>query len=118
MIYHFVKNIGIDVQADSLEQATDFVNDIDNYDDMILNDTWTFIKHDNDFADDIGGFDIHAGHSEYAGYTDDCEDDADDGDDPEERLYDYLADGTDCEDDDAVDALASAFLKALLATVG
>ena len=103
MVYHFVKHIGFDIKADSLEQAKEIVEAIDEatdiedvaYDTMIdaIDDVLDVGVLREDVYDDC---DAHAGDSEYVGYTDD------EDDDPEERLYDYLtgADDEDEEDDD------------------
>lgn len=118
MIYHFVKNVGIDVEADSLEQATEFVNDIDNYEDLILET----ITDCNDFTDDVDSVDVHSGYAEYAGYT---EDSADEDFESEEDFYKYLTDDCDgdcdhCEygssnkEEDVVSFLAELILKSLL----
>ena len=92
MVYHFVKHIGIDVEADSLEQATEFACDLDSYDEHIEDVVLSALEN-SDFADDIYDCDAHTGYTDYVGYTEDA-----DEDDPEERLYDYLT--TDDEDDD------------------
>lgn len=118
MIYHFVKNVGIDVEADSLEQATEFVNDIDNYEDLILET----ITDCNDFTDDVDDVDVHSGYAEYVGYTEDSDDEDFDA---EEDFYSYLTD--DCNGDcdhcehsfsskekDVVSFLAEFILKSLL----
>lgn len=89
MIYHFVKHIGIDVEAESLEKARDFVCDIDNVDDeleVLIADSY----EDSDSMVDIYDFDVHISNAEYAGYT------KNEKNAPEKRLYDYLTD----EDDD------------------
>ena len=88
MVYHFVKHIGIDVEADSLETATEVVDDLVNHDDFIEDEIADCIGY-GDFANDIDDFDVHIGHAEYVGYTEDEESD------PEERLYDYLTDEDD-----------------------
>lgn len=92
MVYHFVKHIGIDVEADSLEQAMDFVNDIDNCDDIIEDAVYHCTEDDvNDFASDVASVSTHCGYTEYAGYTDDVEED-DDSWKAEKNFYDYLTD--------------------------
>ena len=90
MVYHFVKHIGIDIEADSLEMATEIVDDLDNYDKYIEDKIADCIEY-GDFADEAEDYDVHIGHAEYVGYTED------ETSDPEERLYDYLT-----EDDDNV----------------
>ena len=89
MVYHFTKHIGIDVEADSLEQAMEFASDLDNYDDDI-EDVVADILEDSDFVDDIDSFDVHNGWTEYAGYTDDGEDE-----DSEKDFLDYLTEDED-----------------------
>ena len=85
MVYHFVKHIGIDVEADSLETATDLANDLDNYYDECIEDVIDEVLSESDFAEDVDDYDVHVGYTEYAGYTED-----ENTDDPEKRLYDYL----------------------------
>lgn len=102
MVYHFVKHIGFDIKADSLEQAKEIAEAIDDYDDEgnsikdVAMDTMFDAIDDaldvgilrEDFYDNC---DAHVGNTEYVGYTED-----EDTDDPEERLYDHL---TEDEDD-------------------
>ena len=90
MVYHFVKHIGIDVEADSLETATEIVDDLDNYDEYIRDDIEESIEY-GDFADEAEDSDVHIGYAEYVGYTED------EKSDPEKRLLDHLT-----EDDDNV----------------
>ena len=85
MVYHFTKNIGIDVEADSLEQAMEFASDLDNYD-YEIEDVIADLFEDGDFIDDIDSYEIHTGWTDYAGYTDDA-----DEDDPEKKFYEHLA---------------------------
>lgn len=106
MVYHFVKHIGFDIKADSLEQAKEIAKAIDEGDDVSIEDTACDVMLDaiddvldgseNCMYDDV--YDnsvVHAGKTEYVGYTEDTND-------SEERLYDYLtdADDEDEEDDD------------------
>ena len=92
MVYHFTKNIGIDVEADSLEQAMKFASDLDNYD-YEIEDVSADLFEDGDFIDDIDSYEIHTGWTDYAGYTDD----ADEDEDSEKDFLSYLN-----EDDDNV----------------
>ena len=94
MVYHFVKHIGFDIKADSLEQAKEIVEAIDDDTDSIEDAAYNSMENAIDYALDVGvlredvydNCGVHAGDSEYVGYTED------DADDPEERLYDYLTD--------------------------
>lgn len=104
MVYHFVKHIGFDIKADSLEQAKKIAKAIDECDvsiedtacDVMLDAIDDVVDVDNDNYDDIFDDSVtHAGETEYVGYTEDT-------DDPEERLYDYLTD--DSADDDYDDS--------------
>lgn len=93
MIYHFVKHIGFDIKADSLEQAQEIMNRVDEYNDIsdsasdaiwdALKDTYNIDTLSDEFDELYKNCDAHEGDSEYVGYTEDT-------DDPEERLYDYL----------------------------
>ena len=91
MIYHFVKHVGIDVEAESLEKAMEFAYDIDNYDDEI-EDMFADCLEDSDFIDDIDSYDVHTGYTEYAGYTADENSDDEDSYGAEEDFYEYLTD--------------------------
>ena len=104
MVYHFVKHIGFDIKADSLEQAKEIAEAIDEYEDDysgIKDVAYDTMIDAIDDALDVGvlredfydNCDAHVGKTEYAGYTDD-------EDDPEERLYDYLTEDKDEDDDD------------------
>lgn len=107
MVYHFVKHIGFDIKANSLEQAKEIAEAIDKGNDISIEDTACDVMIDaiddvldsseNCMYDDIYDNSVaHAGKTEYVGYTEDTND-------SEERLYDYLtgdADDEDEEDDD------------------
>ena len=87
MVYHFVKHIGIDVEADSLETAKKIVADLDNYDEYVeeyIKDNMDECIEYGDFADEAEDYDVHIGNAEYVGYTED------EKNNPEKRLYDYL----------------------------
>ena len=100
MVYHFVKHIGFDIKADSLEQAKEIAEFIDDDTSNIEDAAYDSMVNAIDDALDVGvlredfydNCDVHAGDSEYVGYTEDA-------DDPEERLYDYLTDDDDDYDD-------------------
>lgn len=94
MVYHFVKQVEIDVEADSLGRAIDFVNDIDDCEEIISDP----IMDVNDFTDDIKGLKIHSTHTEYVGCTD-CSTVKDETT-AEELLRDYLNDEDDDEDNE------------------
>lgn len=94
MVYHFVKQIEIDVEADSLGRAIDFVNDIDNCEEIISDP----IMDVNDFTDGIKDLKIHSTHTEYVGCTD-CSTVKDETT-AEELLRDYLNSEDDDEEDD------------------
>lgn len=111
MVYHFVKHIGFDIKADSLEQAKEIAEAIDEcdgeyngiedvaYDTMIdaIDDALDVGVLRDDVYDDCN---VHAGKTEYVGYTEDKN-----TDDPEERLYDYLTGDADddCDEDEDYD---------------
>lgn len=94
MVYHFVKQVEIDVEADSLGRAIDFVNDIDDCEEIISDP----IMDVNDFADDIEDLKIHSVHTEYVGCTNrsTVKDEAT----AEKLLRDYLNGDDDDEDED------------------
>jgi len=99
MTYHFVKHIGFDIEADSLEQAKEIANAIDDvtdiediaYDTMInaIDDVLDVGVLRDEFFDNC---DAHAGNIEFVGVTETKGEN-----DAEERFYDYLTD-----DDDVV----------------
>lgn len=123
MVYHFVKHIGIDVEADSLEQAMEFACDIDNFDDDI-EDTIADYYEDSDFVDSIDSYSVHNGYTDYAGYTDD---DDNEGFDAEENFFNHLVgdetadadDEDDCSADIEIDASnpVDAFVLAILSAL-
>ena len=104
MVYHFVKHIGFDIEADSLEQARVVMAEIDDcngiedtaYDAIFdaIRNTYDLDTTSEEFDAFYDNCDAHAGNSEYVGYTDD------EGNDPEERLYDYLTDADEDDDED------------------
>ena len=109
MVYHFVKHIGFDIKADSLEQAKEIAGAIDDYDDEgnSIKDVamYTMLDAIND-ALDVGvlredfydNCDAHVGNTEYVGYTDDADDD--DDFDAEKDFFNYLIDADDEDDED------------------
>ena len=102
MVYHFVKHVGFDIKADSLEQAKEIAEAIDDtnniedvaYDTMFdaIDDVLDVGVLRDEFYDTCNA---HAGETEYVGCTDD-------EDDPEERLFDYLTDDDEDDDDEDV----------------
>ena len=101
MVYHFVKHVGFDIKADSLEQAKEIaeaIDDTNNIEDVAYDTMFDAI----DDVLDVGVLrdefydtcDAHAGETEYVGCTDD-------EDDPEKRLFDYLTDADEDNDEDA-----------------
>ena len=89
MVYHFVKHIGFDIEAESLEKAMEFACDIDNYDDE-LEDFVADHFEDSDFIDDVDSYCVHTGYTDYAGYTADEDTEDEDSYDAEEDFLDYL----------------------------
>ena len=81
MVYHFVKNIEIDVKADSLEEAKALVSEIDENDSNLEKDVCYYAGNSFEGVDyaDIGVLE-----AEYDGCTED------EDSDPEEDLYSYL----------------------------
>ena len=97
MVYHFVKQIEIDVEADSLGRAIDFVNNIDDCEEIISDP----IMDVNDFADDIEDLKIHFAHTEYVGCTNRST--VRDETTAEKLLRDYLNSDDDEDDEDDED---------------
>ena len=94
MVYHFVKHIGIDVEADSLETATEVVDDLTKHDEFIEkfieNEIFDCIGYsDSVSTNDVDDYEVHISNAEYVGYT------KDEKSNPEKRLYDYLTDEDD-----------------------
>lgn len=104
MVYHFVKHIGFDIKADSLEQAQEIMKEADTYSGNIEDKAFDAIWDALDNVLDVGVLrddvyddcDVHSGDSEYVGCTDD-------EDDPEKRLFDYLTDADEDDEDDDED---------------
>lgn len=115
MVYHFTKNIGIDVEADSLEQAMEFASDLDNYDDEV-EDTVAEILEDSDFVDGIDGFDVHSGYTEYSGYTDTSAEECD-CNKSEEDFYNHLIDKSADGQEIDIEKLVSAVVGNVIATL-
>ena len=123
MVYHFVKQIEIDVEADSLGRAIDFINDID---DTCEEQIAELIEDINDFTDDVDGLDVHSVHTEYVGCTNRST--VRDETTAEELLRDYLNSKDDDEDDEdgedpdsagviSPEALAGLILAGFLASI-
>lgn len=134
MIYHFVKNVGFDIKANSLEQAKEIANVIDKanqfghnriedsaYD--VMFDAIDYVStSDDEYSRLSNESNAHAGCSEYVGYTEDSDDEDFES---EEDFYKYLTDDCDgdcdhCEygssnkEEDVVSFLAEIILKSLL----
>lgn len=94
MTYHFVKHVGIDVEARNLCEAVKFLRDAERYDGFVeLRATDLYEKVADNHC--VGDYDIHSGNAEYVGYTEDTT--------PEKRLYDYLTEDENEEDTPDVD---------------
>lgn len=84
MIYHFVKNIEIDVKANSLEEAKTFVSEIDENNACLEEDVCFYADDSFSEEDGVEYADVSVRDAEYDGCTDD------EGSDPEEDLYAHL----------------------------
>ena len=85
MVYHFVKRIDIDIEAESLEAAAEVIEDMENdYIGDEIEDFLDDIAYDTDHADNIISFDANSCYTEYAGDPEE--------DDPEKRFYDHISD--------------------------
>lgn len=84
MIYHFVKNIELDVKANSLEEALAVVESADKYNSCLEQDI-SYYTDNSAFEDgSVEYMDISVKDAEFVGSTDDSDED------PEESFYDYL----------------------------
>ena len=80
MVYHFVKYVGFDIEAESLEQAKELAAYLDENDCDITEDCIDIMC-----TAASNEFNVHSGNTEFVGVTED-------GSDIEEELYDYLVD--------------------------
>lgn len=93
MVYHFVKRIGIDIEAESLEKAAEVIEDMESdFIDDEIGDFLGVVAYDTDHADNIDSFSTDCNYTEYVGGAEE--------DDPEKRLYDYISGNDDEEDED------------------
>ena len=85
--FHFVKHIGIDIKANSLDEARKYLKIAERHTDSKIDGfVYSMYKGERCGIDiDAHVEDAHSGYAEYAGYTEDVKD-------SEKRLYDYLAD--------------------------